>query len=194
MKNIVLFILLIASFSVLACSSSSSLAGSSSASESAIDREARQFVERHFNAQFKKCGDAYYSQHKTNPENPAFSDKESGEGMWTEVKSPQIVVDAYKVSDTDRLNGIEWQGFVYVSSGNWRTTENGRWGKWFEPSKDFGKYHLKKKNGEWALGTWSYKGTANNSDYLVPGDKPDKTKQDPYTFVLVDVDCSNIPR
>jgi hypothetical protein len=194
MKSIVLTCSILVFISTLACSSSSGLAGSSSSSETAIDREARQFVERHFNAQFKKCVDSYYSQHKANPENPAFKNEESGEGMWVEVKDPKIVIDAYKVTDTDRLNGIEWQGFVYVSSNNWRTTDYGKWGKWFPPSKDFGKYHLKKKNGEWVLGAWSYKGTANNSDYLVPGDKPDKTKQDPYTFVLVDVDCSKIPQ
>lgn len=69
---------------------------------SPIDAEAQFEAEKFWATQVTKCGDSYYRKE--------ILPKKDNYIIYFQIREPEIVVTSNKVSESDRLNGIEWKG------------------------------------------------------------------------------------
>lgn len=191
MKKTVLTILLIATLSVVACSSSSAGLPGSISGESAIDREARQLAQQHFDLMFTRCGDSYYQMKRVNPDTALGQDGDKDE-FWTEIKNPRLEVSAGKITDTDKMNGIEWQGVIEIFVDNLRDYDKSAgWSKW-RAGKEVMSSRPVKTNGKWEFKGWSGI-LSGGSELKLPGEQTARGAREK-TFILASVDCSKIPQ
>lgn len=122
--------------------------GSSSLIGSSIDSEAQSEAERFWATQVTKCGDSYYRK------------LEIRGGVATEFmefKEPVVRIAAYKVSEADHLNGIDWHGTTLLRPKVTRVwgSDLKRWGKWNDGTGEASNlsYSMKKVNRRWSIPT-----------------------------------------
>lgn len=150
---------------LLACSTGVWSTGPSSSSEP--QREAEKF----WATQVTKCGESYYRKEVL--------PKKGDYVLLYEMKEPTILAESRKLSDADRLNGIEWEGRTVFSPKSSRVWAQDP-GTWYEWKKGMGNvpelsYPMKKVKGQWGVDTkrtWSREETSK----------------------YVAVDCSQIPQ
>lgn len=114
---------------------------------SPADAEARAQAEKFWFSQITKCGDSYYRE----------LDLYKGGKEVYEIKEPRVRLVPWKVTDADRLNGVEWQGKAALDAtavrewgtilGHWESWSNGVW-----RMSDY-QYTMKKVRGEWSVDT-----------------------------------------
>lgn len=133
--------------------------------------EAKRQAEKFWASQVTKCGDSYYRKEVL--------PKKGDYVLLYEMKEPTVLAEPSKLSDADRLNGIEWDGRTIFSPKSSRV-----WGQdpgtWYEWKKGMGNvpelsYPMKKAGGQWSVDTKRHWTREETSKY-------------------VPVDCSQIPR
>lgn len=149
----------------LACVSLTNMVASSA------EAEARQEAEKFWATQVTKCGESYYRKEVL--------PKKDDYVLLYEMKDPTVLAEPRKLSDADRLNGIEWEGRTVFSPKSSRV-----WGQdpgtWYEWKKGMGNvpelsYPMKKVKGQWSVDTKRHWTREETSKY-------------------VPVDCSKIPQ
>jgi hypothetical protein len=135
------------------------------------NNEAKREAEKFWATQITKCGESYYRKEVL--------PKKGDYVLIYEMKDPTVLVEPHKLSEADRLNGVEWDGTTTFSPKASRV-----WGQdsgtWFEWKKGMGDvpeltYPMKKVKGQWSVDTkrtWSREETSK----------------------YVPVDCSQIPK
>jgi hypothetical protein len=116
---------------------------------SPIDAEAQREAEKFWATQVTKCGDSYYRKE--------ILPKKDNYVLYFQMRDPEIVVTLNKVSEADRLNGIEWKGetsFSPKASRVWGTEK----GAWYEWKPGMGNvpdlsYGMRKVSGQWKVNT-----------------------------------------
>jgi hypothetical protein len=124
----------------LACS-----AGKMGLAPRSIDDEAKAEADKFWATQITKCGDDYYRKLEF------FKGGES----WYELKDPSVRISAARVSDADRLNGLEWHGNIYLETKTSRTWQLGA-NKWDESENGVNRgdgfyYRMEKSKGQWHI-------------------------------------------
>lgn len=164
MKAIVLLCAVTLACLSLACTSLPGVSGSSA------DAEARREAEKFWATQITKCGDSYFRKEVLKKDNYV---------LYYQMKDTEILVTPNKVTEADRLNGIEWKGSTTFRPKATRVwgTEKGAWYEWKRgpggvPELTYG---LKKVNGRWEVNTERHRAREETSRY-----EP--------------VDCSKIPQ
>jgi hypothetical protein len=74
-----------------------------------------------------------------------------GQYVIEEWRNGKIEVKSDKLTEADKLNGVEWSGTVLVSlNGPSRKLERGNWSEWGGGGSTLGPYYfLVRKNGKW---------------------------------------------
>jgi hypothetical protein len=116
---------------------------------SRLDAEAKEEAEKFWATQTTRCGDSYYRK-QILPEKDNYV-------LYFQMRDAEVVVTPNKVSEADRLNGIEWKGetsFRPKASRVWGTEK----GAWYEWKPGMGNvpdlsYGMRKVNGRWAVNT-----------------------------------------
>lgn len=138
---------------------------------SSTGAEAQREADKFWAMQVTKCGESYYRKE--------LLPKKGDYVLLYEMKDPTVLVQSHKLSEADRLNGVEWDGtttFSPKASRVWGQEQ----GSWFEWKKGMGNvpeltYLMKKVKGQWSVDTkrtWSREETSK----------------------YVPVDCSQIPK
>lgn len=139
-----------------------------SSRSSSLTSEANQEAEKYWNSVMSKCGDSYYGIRK---------EGNFSEGTLYQFKEPQITFKEQKVSDAERLNGLEYAGTTTVTYKAFRTNWRGQWSDWRQPwtfggvSADLNE-DVRKQSGKWFIG--------NN-----PEQPPQRWQK---------IDCSEVPQ
>jgi hypothetical protein len=125
----------------------SACAGKPGTAGSPADAEAREQAEKFWFSQITRCGDSYYRVREF----------KSGGKEFFEIKDPKVRLAPRKVTDADRLNGVEWDGKAVLEAkavrawgptlGHWEAWGNGVW-----RMSDY-QYPMKKVNGQWSVDT-----------------------------------------
>jgi hypothetical protein len=125
----------------------SSCAGKPGATGSSADAEASAQAEKFWFSQITQCGDSYYRVRELT----------SGGKEFFEIKEPKVRLSPRKLTDADRLNGVEWDGKAVLEAkvvrvwgpkvGPWEPWSNGVW------RMDNYQYPMKKVNGQWTVDT-----------------------------------------
>jgi hypothetical protein len=157
-KSYLLFLTLLLFPSLLsACS------GGTGHSGTPADGEAREQAEKFWFSQIAPCGDSYYRVREL----------ASGGKEFFEIKDPKVRLAPRKMTDADRLNGVEWDGKAVLEAkavrswdptlGHWDTWGNGVW------RMDNYQYPMKKVNGQWSVDT-HLGGVFDEVAHYVPAD------------------------
>jgi len=112
-----------------------------------IEREAQAKAEQFWDTKITKCGDSYFTR----------SDKEI-----IELKGVSYELLTKPISQSDKLNGIEFNGTTILTATSRRVYSRNQWGAWGEGPKykdEMGIYSpynsviasVMKKNGQWAV-------------------------------------------
>jgi hypothetical protein len=117
--------------------------------DSPLDVEAKGEAEKFWATQITKCGDFHYRK-QILPEKDNYV-------LYFQMRNAGVVVSPNKVTEADRLNGIEWKGetsFRPEASRVWGTEK----GAWYEWKPGMGNvpdlsYGMRKVNGKWAVNT-----------------------------------------
>ena len=110
--------------------------------------EAKQEAENYWNSVMSKCGDSYYGIRK---------EGNFSEGTLYQLKEPQINFKEQKVSDAERLNGLEYAATTTITYKAFRTNWKGQWSDWRQPwtfggvSADLTE-DVRKQGGKWFIG------------------------------------------
>lgn len=138
-------------------------------SASPLNAEAQQQAEAFWNSQLTKCGDSFYRKLQL----------KDGGIQYYEYKEPSVRLAPQQVTEADRLNGIEWQGLIFLQTKASRVwgTALGHWEQWADGTGRTGdnSYPMKKVNGRWSVDT-NRGGVFEETSKYVP------------------VDCSKIPQ
>jgi hypothetical protein len=134
------------------------------------EAEAQREAEKFWATQVTKCGESYYRKEVL--------PKKGDYVLLYEMKEPTVLAEPRKLSDADRLNGIEWEGRTVFSPKSSRVWAQDP-GSWYEWKKGMGNvpelsYPMRKVNGQWAVDTKRHWTREETSKY-------------------VPVDCSQIP-
>lgn len=127
------------------CLSACSTGGGPAASY--LSAEAQQQAEAFWQAQLTRCGDSFYRKLEL---------KDGGVEFY-EFKEPKVRLAPWRVTDADRLNGIEWHGLIFLEpkvSRVWGTSL-GRWEQWAngQGGTSDNSYPMKKTKGQWSINT-----------------------------------------
>jgi hypothetical protein len=115
--------------------------GAPSPSTSPGNAEAQQAAEQFWYSALTKCGDSYYA--KDNREITGF------ELLTYQFNEPSVVIWSRKLTEADRLNGLEWDGSATLRAKTSRSHVV-NWGGWSNGSIFTGNMIvLKKINGRW---------------------------------------------
>jgi hypothetical protein len=112
-----------------------------------LDQEAELEAHQYFSRALTKCGDKYVSTRKD-----VLTFKSD---VIEEYLEASLEVRPGRVTDIDRLNGIEWQGMFAMSTKAQRLFSHdpgqprGRWSSWM-PSGGF-LVSVKKQGGQWII-------------------------------------------
>lgn len=145
--------------------------GNFGSATSSAESEAQKEAEKFWATQVTKCGESYYRKEVL--------PKKSDYVLLYEMKEPTILAQPRRLSDADRLNGVEWEGTTTFSPKSSRV-----WGQdpgtWYEWKKGMGNvpelsYPMKKAGGKWTVDTKRHWSREETSKY-------------------VPVDCSKIPQ
>lgn len=112
-----------------------------------IEREAQAKAEQFWNTKITKCGDSYFTR----------LDEEI-----IELKGVNYELLTQPISQSDKLNGIEFNGTTILTATSRRVYSRNQWGAWGEGPKykdEMGIYwpyksviaSVMKKNGQWAV-------------------------------------------
>jgi hypothetical protein len=156
---------------LFACMPLSACGGDFGSSASSAETEAQKEAEKFWATQVTKCEESYYRKEVL--------PKKGDYVLLYEMKEPTVLAEPRKLSDADRLNGVEWEGRTVFSPKSSRV-----WGQdlgtWYEWKKGMGNvpelsYPMKKAGGKWTVDTKRHWSREETSKY-------------------VPVDCSQIPR
>lgn len=111
---------------------------------SAGDIQAKGKGDAYWASHFSQCGDSFYTVQ---------SEAGSEVKKLVEVKKVVRHVAASRLSEADRLNGIEWAGESSFYGAAWRTLQDGNWGAWYETPP--ATVEMLKQNGTWTTGRTS---------------------------------------
>jgi len=117
------------------------------------NREADGMAQKYWDQRVTKCGDHWI-------ERMGFT--------WFEIKDFSYVVNASNLTDTDRLNGYEWEGNTEMRAKAWRMYNMGGWQAWMSgaPSLQMSPQGMAiyEKNGEWGYGVLLFPNSKPISD------------------------------
>lgn len=163
-KGLLVVIAPLACALVLACRTDFGSDASSGKSEA--QREAEKF----WATQVTKCGDSHFRKEVLL--------KKDDYALLYEMKGPTVLVDANKVTEADRLNGIEWKGSTTFSPKASRVwgQESGSWFPWKKGAGNVPEltYGMRKVKSVWSIDTERHWSREETSKY-------------------VPVDCSQLP-
>jgi len=80
---------------------------------------------------------------------------------YVEMKRREVPgIKVYEISESDRLNGLEWNGYIVYRFGPARRgflQKNGaiKWGEWRD-SKEHFTFHSQRKNGQWIMSVGNF--------------------------------------
>jgi hypothetical protein len=108
--------------------------------------DARQQAAKYLESNFTKCGDSYYLLVRLSDSDGMFN------GLY-QLRGLTISLEPGRLSEADRLNGIEWTGAVEYKVRANRKYENGSWSEWRNGFFPFRPHPLViglvKRNGGW---------------------------------------------
>lgn len=138
---------------------------------SSTKSEAQKEAEKFWSTQITKCGESYYRKEVL--------PKKDNYVLLYEMKDPTILAETHKLTEADRLNGLEWDGTTTFSPKASRVWAQDP-GSWYEWKKGMGNvpeltYPMKKVKGQWSVDTKRMWAREETSKY-------------------VPVDCSQIPK
>ncbi len=85
-----------------------------------------------------QCGDSSYLYY------PSY-------GQLIELRAVSIIVTESKLTEADRLNGIEWKGWANFNTSTERFHANNGWSEWYTKGTDgFRRIDLQKRAGTWS--------------------------------------------
>jgi len=119
----------------------------SSTFQNPLEREAIDLAEtKCFAHEIIKCGDLTYMKTFHNM---------VGNREYVRSRERKISVNSSSLSQSDKMNGVEWRGAIsFTLFGPYQTaTENGGYGEWREGSIHELSVRLEKKQGRWS-GDW----------------------------------------
>jgi hypothetical protein len=129
---------------VTAClyfSACSTRSGAPPVPSSPRDEEAQKVAEQFWYSVLTKCGDSYYAK-----DNREIAGAELLTYQFNEVS---VTVSPDRLTEADRLNGVEWDGFAILRAKTSRSHLSG-WGPWRDGSVFTGNsVILKRVNGRW---------------------------------------------
>ena len=135
--------ILLMCFFVFSCSLSAA------SGESALTKEADKLAREYWDSGFSKCDDYYYGRSITRVGLRIMD-------ALYQYKDLNIETKPGKLSEADKLNGIEWKGTSYLNPKVYREYlyDLKKWGKWNngEPSGPPVYVNLIKRRGEWSVG------------------------------------------
>jgi hypothetical protein len=112
-----------------------------------LDAEAKQEAEKFWAGQLTRCGGSYYRE----------TQLKNGDKEFFEIKEPEARLAPRKVTDADRLNGVEWLGMVALEAKAVRVwgSRLGHWEAWSNGAGRLSdrEYPMKKVNGRWDVDT-----------------------------------------
>lgn len=116
--------------------------------ESGPASEAKKEAEKYWNSVLTKYGDSYYGI-RIDPSLP--------EGVLYQFKEPQITFKEQRVSDADRLNGLEYAAISTVTYKAYRKNWRRQWQAWGGAGmvggvNAFLNEDVKKLKGKWFVG------------------------------------------
>jgi hypothetical protein len=115
--------------------------GAPPSSPSPGNAEAQQAAEQFWYSALTKCGDSYYA--KDNREITGF------ELLTYQFNDPSVELWSRKLTEADRLNGLEWDGSATLRAKTSRS-HVGNWGEWRNGSIFTGNtVVMKKVRGRW---------------------------------------------
>lgn len=130
--------------------SASSCSFSSGNSESPLTNEADKLARDYWHAGFSKCGDYYYARSMSRAAGRITK------GVLFQYKDLVIETKSVKITQADKLNGIEWKGTSYLNPVAHREylNDSKTWTKWYnvEPSGPPRYINILKQNGAWSVG------------------------------------------
>ena len=130
--------------------SASACSFSSGNSESAPTKEADQLARDYWFAGFSKCGD-YYSARSMSRAAGRIT-----RGVLFQYKDLVIETKSVKITEADKLNGIEWKGTSYLNPVAYRDylKDSKKWDRWRngEPSGPPLYINIIRQNGAWSVG------------------------------------------
>ncbi len=123
-----------------------------------------------------KCGDTYYTGAYSFDDGRTFSllekdltvpgpmNSDDVAKAATEYKGASFVIAPVRVSQADKLNGIEWHGYMQVFSTTWRTRRltDGLWSDWQESGRRRAEAPFETEAGSFSVevtrqnGAWLY--------------------------------------
>lgn len=109
--------------------------------------EAQSQASKFWLQRFKRCGDSFLSKSFIGSKpNQVFMG-------YREWKNLTWRVESRAITEADRLNGVEWLGYSWISASAVRdTNKTGKnWSPWMQGVKDAGEIKVLKKNGQWKL-------------------------------------------
>jgi hypothetical protein len=128
----------------------SSCSFSAASGEAALTKEADNLAREYWYAGFSKCGDYYYARSMSRAAGRITR------GVLYQYKDLVIETKSVKITQADRLNGIEWKGTSYLNPVAHRQylNESKTWTKWYnvEPSGPPRYINILKQNGAWSVG------------------------------------------
>jgi hypothetical protein len=170
-RNCIVLKALVVTAIIFTCMTLMACGGDFGSAASLAKTEAQQEAEKFWATQVTKCGESYYRKEVL--------PKKGDYVLLYEMKEPTVLAEPRKLSDADRLNGIEWEGRTVFSPKSSRV-----WGQdpgtWYEWKKGMGNvpelsYPMKKVNGKWSVDTKRHWSREETSKY-------------------VPVDCAQIPQ
>jgi len=126
----------------MACISSLILFGACNRS---MASEAQHEADKLLDKVLKKCdsGDFYYVDEQVS----------GGRTYITDIKGASSRLEADPITDADRLNGIKWQGRLFLTARAYRRLEgpnSGKWSEWEDyRGEAFGSWYISNLNGTW---------------------------------------------
>lgn len=110
------------------------------------DSEAKSVARRIWAERFEGCGDSFFGQYKIT---------EVSYDLY-QYKDAEIDVEEQKVSQADRLNGVEWRGITHLKPEAYRSWDSvsKKWAPWRNGVPIMGPsfgltQRLEKRRGQW---------------------------------------------
>jgi hypothetical protein len=127
--------------------------------ESALTKEADKLAREYWNSGLTKCGDYYYG--RTRRKIVPYADE-----VLLQYKDLVFETKPGKVTEADKLNGIEWKGSSYLTPAAYRvySYKSKEWEQWRNgaPIGVSTYANLIKQRGEWSVGENIFKEMRHN--------------------------------
>jgi hypothetical protein len=170
----------------------------------ALKNEAVEHVRKY--CELTELGEAYFLCETRGTDFPIQIDK--AERRWEspivfELRNPRIEASSNSLSEAEKLNGVEWAGFVYIKADAFRrcppqfaANSSSTWSSWLSddnPNASFGGVYTGSTN---ARGHYTYQFTVTKikGEWRVTPLHPEEPTGEPYYVNYKKVEPSDLPR